>query len=606
MFNTTENFFKEDKIMKSFTDFHAFKLDELSYRTTKGIIMAIKIISLIKYSANDNSPNYNKEDMLSNLYANIDDDIKLIDAYKFINIYNNFKSKLELTTSDVCSIPMASFILGEKTQLTSRTSNTCTEQLDNILNNHLLDLANWSHSAFRKGVHINVYGNIRHVASNDSRYYQDTKVFLDKMNNELYEDMINNIHILDLSHIEGILGKSLNMDESAFAVLDIKESIVRDLTALSNINETLYKQAMKRYEWIIVDKYLSSYIQRDILYTLVNRYVISNKTLSDNKYQNPHQEMDDLCLNVENYLILLTIMKLHWMETNGIDFKTLYNKTFIVPGGGVECQKKDNYNVLTLDEIVKNILNDVKSHMIYQNATTPTSALLGALDKNHQTLFGTTGLYYSYTIDKVIKYYMTLLREHTMLSFNKHRLDGKPVSNRIKIKMQTKNHRIKYQFGFESVIPIHLSEFFNNIKNYDKAHLTSPALNTTIGCESVIVGSGRHNILRDKTRLTLLKELTPKERNNYFKFELETNRLQALALDVKTVNQQTDIIKKISNVITSIWLNLDKYSESYKILCYMLDEKLKMLTDTVSSRDLHRERNSMLFGNISTSREWNY
>lgn len=132
------------------------------------------------------------------------------------------------------------------------------------------------------------------------------------------------------------------------------------------------------------------------------------------------------------------------------------------------------------------------------------------------------------------------------------------------------------------------------------------ALFSMMGIESLATKSSFEEF-KKKNRGAILAKLNIKERKVYLGLESDVLRLKAEAQAVVTTSGQQNVLRKCESIGKMILfeMNASKNDDFITILS-ALDSERYEIQSSLASRDIIRERNTKLYGQDITRRDWNY
>lgn len=131
---------------------------------------------------------------------------------------------------------------------------------------------------------------------------------------------------------------------------------------------------------------------------------------------------------------------------------------------------------------------------------------------------------------------------------------------------------------------------------------------TMPGLESVVTKEHKfYDSMNRANRTKILLQLDNKQRNIYRKLEGELMRLRADMVACRTPEVQKSLINRSTNLgkLLDIELN-DTDIEIFQILLLGLERDRFDATEELLSHDYKRERNTMLYGQLKTTNNWDY
>lgn len=134
------------------------------------------------------------------------------------------------------------------------------------------------------------------------------------------------------------------------------------------------------------------------------------------------------------------------------------------------------------------------------------------------------------------------------------------------------------------------------------------AYDSIIGMENVKHDDPKFAEYKRKTRMKLLMQLRGDERTRYVKLENELMQLKGEVMNVHTPEAKKVILKKIGMMgdIINVEVNRSRITDTMRDLLTLLDDDRYEMQSQLSGRDIVKERNTRLYGQLKTTNRWDY
>lgn len=200
-------------------------------------------------------------------------------------------------------------------------------------------------------------------------------------------------------------------------------------------------------------------------------------------------------------------------------------------------------------------------------------------------------------IEQFMDFYRTAMNYYSFRDINGRRMHGSTLG-----RINGADSRSKLSIKVEQVAT---ESFLSNAGIKPGFRERKRASLTIIGAESA--DSEMYEYFKKNNRATILSKLEYKERITYIKYENDLMKFKSEAIGCRTEFTKGCVLKRGDTIGKLIQTELSQHhSDEFVNLMCMLDSERVSVQSDLASRDLYRERTTMLNGMISTKNEWNY
>ena len=194
-------------------------------------------------------------------------------------------------------------------------------------------------------------------------------------------------------------------------------------------------------------------------------------------------------------------------------------------------------------------------------------------------------------IRKCIDFYRTAMNYYSYRDDNGRRSHAQYVNNKVVVGVES--------VVFESFIADIVTPGFRDKKRSSRVML---------GIESLDPSKREFEEFKRNSRAAILAKLEYKERITFIRYESDVMKYKAEAIGCRTEFTKSTILKRGETLGRMIAMELGRpnHSEEFVVLMSMLDSERVAIQSELASRDLYKERMTMLNGSITTKNEWNY
>ncbi|MGL5314509.1 MAG: hypothetical protein ACRC92_14765 [Peptostreptococcaceae bacterium] len=159
---------------------------------------------------------------------------------------------------------------------------------------------------------------------------------------------------------------------------------------------------------------------------------------------------------------------------------------------------------------------------------------------------------------------------------------------------------IPKRFSLESLDNCNMRSNPLLVRDKDKACIS------LMGMESISMDE--YNKYKATTRIKLLGKLSPRERKLFLKTESNVTKVKADVINCETPIMQKLILKQLDIIGKDIssYIENSGRSQEFRELMNLCELDRSELAQILSNRNFLKERNTMLYGQLKTSNEWNY
>lgn len=367
---------------------------------------------------------------------------------------------------------------------------------------------------------------------------------------------------LDRAILVGLKFKPLEksaaiMHDSMNVVFDVDATMIRALTSPTVIsNEEDVDKAILR---TMVDKLVVMNIGRFQLASIIDNYLRLYKHSYEGEENSRWHDLKDI-------LKVVFIYKLWYNAINCLDD-------------------------IDIEKSVESILDLVNLASRSFNATQAISDVYNTI--HSKLVNGTMDVerYPDRMIRKCIDFYRTAMNYYSYRDDNGRRSHAQYVNNKVVVGVES--------VVFESFIADIVTPGFRDKKRSSRVML---------GIESLDPSKREFEEFKRNSRAAILAKLEYKERITFIRYESDVMKYKAEAIGCRTEFTKSTILKRGETLGRMITMELGRpnHSEEFVVLMSMLDSERVSIQSELASRDLYKERMTMLNGSITTKNEWNY
>ena len=317
--------------------------------------------------------------------------------------------------------------------------------------------------------------------------------------------------------------------------------------------------------------------------------------------------------DVDKAILTIMVNRLFIMMMERIDLSCLIENCLKMDNGDIDASRSKNtdlreilkavfmyrvwYNAVNdindidVDKSVENILELVDLASRSFNATQAIPDVFNTI--HSKIMSGTMDVrrYPDRVVEKAMDYYRKAMNYYSFREDNGRRSHAMHVSRKVVI-------------GVESLAA---DEFFGSLGTSKNFRDKKRASLSFLGVESIQGSTKEYDEFKRKSRGSILAKLPNEERMLYVKYESDVMKFRSEAIGCRTDFSKSTILRRGETIAKILTFEMSKpHSQEFMMLLSMLDsERLAVQTELVN-RDLFKERNTMLNGQLATKHEWDY